>query len=78
MTSEAVLALTIALSISAILLVIVARMTTVKKSSNAYTASVYRGKNKKKYNTKRNLLTVYKYLVKIPIYNKPVHYSLSR
>ena len=77
MTSETVLALTIALTISAILLVIVARMTTVKKSSNAYTASVYRGKNKKKSNTKSNLLTVYKYLVKIPIYNKHVH-SIER
>lgn len=73
MTTQEILTLAIALSISVIVLIIARQLSTSKKSSNAYNVTIYQPKKKRKLDSgKSKLLDIYKFLMRIPLYNNHV------
>ena len=73
MTTQEILTLAIALSISVIVLIIARQLSTSKKSSNAYNVTIYKPKKKRKLDSgKSKLLDIYKFLMRIPLYNNHV------
>ena len=73
MTTQEILTLAIALSISVIVLIIARQLSTSKKSSNAYNVTIYQPKKKRKLDSgKSKLLDIYKSLMRIPLYNNHV------
>lgn len=73
MTSQEVLTLAIAIAVSIIVVVVGWQMSTSKKSSNAYNVTIYSPKKKKKQSdNKSKLLDIYKFLMRVPLFNNHV------
>lgn len=73
MTTQEILTLAIAIAVAVIVLIIAWQLSTSKKSSNAYNVTIYQPKKKRKLDTgKSKLLDIYKFLMRIPLYNNHV------
>lgn len=73
MTTQEILTLAIAMSISVIVIIIARQMSTSKKSSDAYNVTIYKPKKRKKLDTgKSKLLDIYRILMRIPLFNSHV------